>query len=111
MVKKYPILSCHSIEQVKIILKNFFEKLTSAAPHVIGIYFEPFGFQTGAQTTETKRHRDFMSDRGFNENSYECLPASEALGNLSIRQVPVELYDHQQDNPTSLAVRDNAKNA
>lgn len=101
-------LTCHSIEQVQNIPADYFDLLSRVAPRVAGIHFEPFGFQTGEATAHTDRHRFFITERGFNENFYACLRASESDGTLRVHRVETELYDHQSDNPTSLVVWDNA---
>jgi len=101
------VITCHSIEQVQALPAQFFPAIARAAPRVVGIHFEPFGFQVDGTTERAQRHLEFMKKQSFNENFHACLTSAEHDGHLRIRNVELEVLDHQYENPTSLAVWDN----
>ena len=98
------LITCHSIEQVQFLPQDYFGLLTAAAPRVVGIHFEPFGFQADTSTDRLQRHREFIHAHGFNEDFYNRLNEAERDGHLRIKKIELEKLDHQYENPTSMAV-------
>lgn len=81
------LFSCHSIEQVRRLPDDYFEKLARAAPLVTGLHFETFGFQLSGGDDVSVRHRAFIERRMWNQNMVECLKKAEGKGLLSIRHL------------------------
>ena len=101
--KKVFLFSCHSIEQVSEIPDSYFPVLAGVAPQVLGVHFEPFGFQVSAETELAKEHREFILDKEYNLNFYERLKQA-ADGVLEIRYMRKDVIAPQLINPTSVAV-------
>ncbi len=103
-IKKALIFTSHSIEQVETIPDDYFSVLAHSVPSVRGIHLEPFGFQAEPSTGQSRRHRDFMEDNGWNRNFFPTLKAAEENGDIRIQQVEIAKYHTDPNNPTSLAV-------
>jgi len=102
--RKALIFTCHSIEQVARIPDDYFAVLAAAAPEVLGVHFEPFGFQVACDRPLTRRQKEFFDEKHWNGNLHACLRAAEAAGTITVRDVELECFAAQSDNPTSLAV-------
>lgn len=106
-VEKALIFTCHSIEQVAALPENYFAVLASAAPRVLGIHFEPFGFQVACDTPQAREHKRIFESKDWNTNFYTRLKAAEAAGTITLRGVELEGLTAQAGNPTSIAIWDN----
>jgi len=102
--KKVFLFSCHSIEQVSEIPDRYFPALAGAAPRVLGVHFEPFGFQVSAETELAKEHRNFILNKEYNLNFFERLNQAAVDGVLEIRYLAENIVAPQLENPTSVAV-------
>ncbi|MEX2451542.1 MAG: hypothetical protein WD407_11855 [Rhodospirillales bacterium] len=96
----------HSIEQVNRIDLDFFCCLVNAAPHVIGLHLEPFGFQAKPDLgPATTAHAEFFRRNDWNLNFYETLTRARDEGLIVIDFVDTELFfPCDPMNPTSLAI-------
>lgn len=101
------IYSCHSIEQVAEIPADYFDVLARAAPEVLGVHFEPFGFQLGGADPVSNAHRAFIRDQNYNTNLIDCLKAAEGRGAVAVRHLAANVIAPQPENPTSIAIWEN----
>jgi hypothetical protein len=107
--KKLLLFSCHSIEQVREIPGEYFEILATAAPQVVGVHFEPCGFQFSPESEIARRHEQFVRRRGYNLNLAPALQAAAKNRRISIRFVALNVINPQPENPTSIVVWDNKR--
>lgn len=105
--EKALIFTCHSIEQVAVIPDDYFAVLAKAAPRMLGVHFEPFGFQVACESPLTRAQKKLFERKDWNRNFHACLRAAEAAGTITLRSVELECFAAQSENPTSLAVWDN----
>lgn len=102
--KKVFLFSCHSIEQVSEIPDSYFPGLAGVAPQVLGVHFEPFGFQVSPETELAKEHREFILHHEYNLNLFERLNQAAVDGVLEIRYLAKDIIAPHLENPTSVAV-------
>ncbi|MEQ8195848.1 MAG: hypothetical protein RIB59_15295, partial [Rhodospirillales bacterium] len=103
--KKIFVTTVHSIEQVNKISLDFFRCLTNAAPQVIGLHLEPFGFQVENLGPATRKHREVFELYEWNVNFYEILNQAQDEGLIEIDFIETELFfPADATNPTSLAI-------
>lgn len=102
--KRVLIFTHHSIEQVKTLPDNFFSVLAAAAPRVVGVHFEPFGFQLAPESAMSKAHAEFVARKYYNSNFLSALKAAEERKTLRIRHLAANVINPQGENPTSVAV-------
>lgn len=100
------ILTVHSIEQVHRLPTDYFHRLAGAAPEVVGIHIEPFGFQVnptlGPATVEQIK---FFTTRRWNNNMHRVLRRAEADGALVVDHVALECFlPADAINQSSLAI-------
>jgi len=98
--------SCHSIEQVAELRTDYFEILTSQADRVLGVHFEPFGFQMPNAVSDVDSvQREFFVGQGWNWNFCEVLRASADRGGIDIKYIAKNVMPNTDPtNPTSLVV-------
>ena len=101
------IFSYHSIEQIAELPARYFDVLAAAAPQVVAVHFEPFGFQIGGDDPLTNEHRAFIREKKYNTNLLARLGEAEARGALSTRRLMANVFAPQPENPTSIAIWDN----
>lgn len=102
------VMTCHSIEQVARLPDDYFRTLAGAAPRVVGLHLEPFGFQAGATSPARVAQEATFRKKGFNLNFFECLTRAEREGTIALRQVTLERFVGDLGNPTSVAIWENA---
>ena len=85
---------------------DFFYCLTNAAPNVIGLHLEPFGFQSHPDLGPvTKFHAERFEIGQWNVNFYEILNKASEEGILEIDYIETELFfPSDANNPTSVAI-------
>jgi hypothetical protein len=111
--KKVFFMTVHSIEQVQKIDIEFFRCLTAAAPEVIGLHLEPFGFQIDPELgPATKKQAEVFKVYEWNQNFYAVLNQAQDEGLLTIDYVETELFFPADPvNATSVAIwHKNTKN-
>lgn len=104
--RKALLLTVHSIEQVHRLPLDYFHRLAAAAPAVVGIHIEPFGFQVNAGLGPATRHqaRQF-AERRWNTNLHHALRRAEADGVIAIDRLELECFlPDDASNPSSLAI-------
>lgn len=99
----------HSIEQVPEIGEEPFEEILSCASKVTCLHFEPFGFQietpvSGPEGDVSRKHAQFMENRGWNRNLYPTLSRLEEAGRLELRFTIKNVIGDDPSNPTSIAL-------
>ena len=103
--QKVLIFSVHSIEQVKYIPEDFFDRLCAFAPEMTGLHIEPFGFQSKILGKISEIQRDLNKERGWNLNFFDTLCASERRKILDVNCVAEEIFcSEDATNPSSLAM-------
>ncbi len=102
--KRALIFTHHSIEQVKTVPENYFSVLAAVAPYVVGVHFEPFGFQLAPESAISKTHAGFIARKDYNVNFLSALKAAEERKVLRIRLLAANMINPQDENPTSVAV-------
>ncbi|MCC7016754.1 MAG: hypothetical protein IT564_06085 [Rhodospirillales bacterium] len=107
--KRVLIFTHHSIEQVKTLPENYFSVLADAAPYVVGVHFEPFGFQLVPGSDISKRHAEFIAKKDYNSNFLSTLRAAEGRKVLNVRLLAANVINPQSENPTSIAVWESNK--
>ncbi len=100
------IFTYHSIEQVAELRPDYFRILASQADRVVGVHFEPFGFQMPGATTEIdESQRQFFAKNNWNMNLYEVLSASSYADDINLKCISKNiLMSDDASNPTSLIV-------
>lgn len=100
------LLTVHSIEQVHRLPLDYFHRLAAAAPAVIGIHIEPFGFQVDAALgPATRHHVNHFARRRWNSNLHHVLRRAEADGVIAVDHVELECFlPIDATNPSSLAI-------
>ncbi len=98
------VFTMHSIEQVKTISPSWFEEAASIADEVVGLNFEPFGFQLGDLGQASRLHRSVAEQREWNQNFAQALVAACNTGVVTLDTIMQEVFIGAEDNPTSLAV-------
>ncbi len=100
------LLTVHSIEQVHRLPLDYFHRLAAAAPVVVGIHIEPFGFQVDAGLgPATRRQARCFAERRWNTNFHHTLRRAEADGVIAVDHVQLECFlPDDAVNPSSLAI-------
>ena len=98
------VFTMHSIEQVKVISPSWFEEAASIADEVVGLNFEPFGFQFGDLGQASRLHRAAAEKRDWNQNFGHALLAARNAGLITLDTIMQEVFIGAEDNPTSLAI-------
>jgi hypothetical protein len=101
------IFSCHSIEQIAQLPERYFDILAESAPEIVGVHFEPFGFQMGGNDSVTNEHHAFIREKKYNVDLLARLREAETRGMLAVRRLMANAFAPQPENPTSVAVWDN----
>jgi len=98
--------TCHSIEQVAQLRADYFKQLAAHATRVIGVHFEPFGFQMpGAESEVDATQRRFFEAQGWNTNLHAVAEESAARGEITLKCVEKNVMPNTDPtNPTSLIV-------
>lgn len=102
--KRALLFTMHSIEQVKAISPAWFAEAASVADQVVGLNFEPFGYQVADLGSASKVHKQSAEMRGWNQNFAEALKAARDGGTITLDFLATELFLAAPENPTSLAV-------
>lgn len=104
--RRIMVFTAHSIEQVHRLPGDYFHRLAAAAPEVVGIHIEPFGFQVNASLGPATRHQArAFATRRWNANLHHVLRRAEADGILAVDYVDLEcLLPEDAHNPSSIAV-------
>ncbi|HUN49307.1 MAG TPA: hypothetical protein VMU85_22425 [Stellaceae bacterium] len=106
------VFTVHSLEQVELILPEFFLAISRVASAVTALHFEPFGFQVADLGPASQAHREFITDKGWNVNFAASL--SQACQQFGFRTsfMATEMFlPHDAPNPTSLAIWHSGKPA
>lgn len=100
------ILTVHSIEQVRRLPLDYFHILSAAAPKVVGVHVEPFGFQVDAGFgPATRAQAQFFAERRWNTNFVHALRRAETDGAVAVEARELECFlPVDPANPSSLAV-------
>lgn len=96
----------HTIEQIATLRADYFKILADHAAQVIGVHFEPFGFQIGQYPGEINdaQQRLFLRN-GWNTNMVEVLKASADRGDIKMTFMAKNMMGSDDpENPTSLAL-------
>jgi len=98
--------TCHSIEQVTKLRPDYFKILADQATRVMGIHFEPFGFQIPGSNTELDNvQKRYFENNNWNMNLYDVLQASAESGEINLKHVSKNsVSSTDRGNPTSLIV-------
>ena len=105
--RKLLIFTCHSVEQIDHIPKDYFQKICAAADEVVGLHLEPVGFQLMPDDDVRKKCREnFTREKRYNLNFFETIKAAETSNILTIRNIEIERFASQPENPTSIIVWD-----
>ncbi len=98
------LFTVHSIEQVKALPADYFDRLARAADHVTAIHFEPFGFQVGRTDPVAMRQRQWFADHGWNADLLERLRDADKRGVIRVTFLDDNLFSNTLENPTSVAM-------
>jgi len=100
------VMTVHSIEQVHRLPLDYFHQLAAAAPEVVGIHIEPFGFQVNAALGLATRHQtQHFAKRRWNGNLHHALRRAEADGVIAVDRLDLECFlPEDAANPSSLAI-------
>jgi hypothetical protein len=100
------VMTVHSIEQVNKIDLDFFRCVVSAAPEVVGLHLEPFGFQAEPDLgPATKKQKEIFELYEWNLNFYDVLREAQEEGLLAIDNIEADCFlPADPTNATSLAV-------
>lgn len=100
------IVTVHSIEQVHRLPTDYFHRLAEAAPEVVGVHIEPFGYQVNANLgAATREQVKYFTKRRWNMNLHHVLRRAEGDGVIAVDQIALECFlPTDPINPSSLAV-------
>ncbi len=99
--------TCHSIEQVQYLREDYFKILASHGEHVVGIHFEPFGFQLqdSLPSELDTVQKVWFEDKRWNVNFAEVLQESAARGEIELTFLAKNIFGGVDPNsPTSIAI-------
>jgi SAM-dependent methyltransferase len=99
------VFTVHAIEQVHLIDQALFTAIAGLGRHVVGMHFEPFGFQVKKLGPATEEHAKFFQRNGWNMNFAASLNEATKAGSLELIYMDTELFFPEDPiNPTSLAI-------
>ncbi len=103
----------HSIEAVPTLRDDYFRILAARAARVVGVHFEPFGFQLAQLPGEVDgAQRRLFAASGWNANLAQALQDSATRGEIDLAYLTKNVMDSGDPaNPTSLAIWTNKKSA
>ena len=103
------VFTSHAIEQVTSLDANFVTQLAKAALRVVGIHFEPFGFQVSpALGPATRIHKENILANEWNVDLVHRLVEARNEGAIRILTLAPEASFTDANNPTSIAVWESA---
>lgn len=103
------VFTSHAIEQVTRLGATFVTQLAKAAPRVVGIHFEPFGFQVSPTLGPTTQiHKENILANEWNVDLVHRLVAARDEGAIRILALALEASFTDSNNPTSIAVWESA---
>jgi hypothetical protein len=101
--KKVLVYSVFSIDQIPYLPRAVFETLRGIAPQVIGMHFEPAGWQMGdvrgARSGSSQRYAD---RHDYNRNLWPLLRELERDGVVEIGETQPELFGMNAENGASM---------
>ncbi len=101
------VFTSHAIEQVKKIPAELFKAIASHGDHVMGVHFEPFGFQVNDDLIGkvTQVQSKSAIEMGFNINFARTLKAAHKRGEIELVYMAKNIMGGtDMANPTSLAI-------
>lgn len=100
------VVTVHSIEQIHRLPVDYFHRLAQAAPEVVGVHIEPFGFQANANLgAATREQVKLFASRRWNSNMHHIVRRAEADGVIAVDQITLECFlPTDPTNPSSLLV-------
>lgn len=99
------VFTSHSIEQISQLPEAVITGLFSLAEEIVGVHFEPVGWQIRPDTgIEAGARRDYSLANGYNENLWPLLNELAVAGELTIETVVPDIVHHKVWNASSLIV-------
>ena len=94
--RKSVVFSHHSIEQIPELKLSVFECVLDTADEVLGLHFEPVGFQYNDRSDE------YAVTNDYNRNFRLIIEEAEKKGLITIEQTNVDFFGFALKNPASI---------
>lgn len=103
--KRPLIFTMHAIEQVTRIGEDLFKALIDRFPGMVGMHFEPFGFQFQRRGPISDAHKKFFEDFKWNQDLFHVLKSLHDSKALRVAYLETEQFlPTHSENPSSLVI-------